>query len=66
MKLTEPMLRQIAEYAITHERSGVYWGNKEQFLKRHNKIMDWIDSEFERLGHPLAAEDSAEDIGEAA
>lgn len=48
--MTEAMLKQLAEYALMHEKTGAYWGNRDQFWTRHRKILLWIDAELKRIG----------------
>jgi hypothetical protein len=42
MKLTQPMFDQLMEILNDHRKSGVYWGNKQQFDNRSKKIREWI------------------------
>jgi hypothetical protein len=41
-KITPAMLGQLKSYLDDVRNKGEYWGNKEQFWVRHNKIVDWI------------------------
>jgi hypothetical protein len=34
---------QLLNYLCDAEESGVYYGNKYQFYKRHNEIKDWLE-----------------------
>ena len=40
--------RQLERYMSHIEEEGVYWGNKEQFMKRHKRLKDWINGITER------------------
>jgi len=40
-------LRQLASYIRQREEDGWYYGNKEQFEKRHADLALWIDSAIE-------------------
>ena len=41
MRLTNAMKAQLLEYLHDVQRRGEYWGNREQFWKRHDKIVEW-------------------------
>lgn len=45
MKLTVAMKSQLLAYLSDVEDEGVYWGNKEQFWKRHEKIKQWVEEQ---------------------
>jgi len=45
MKLTKAMKAQLLEYLRDVQQKGAYWGNKEQFWKRHGKIVKWVEEE---------------------
>lgn len=47
MKKTE--FQQLASYVRWAEERGVYYGNKEQFDKRHKRIVEWMDGVIELL-----------------
>ena len=47
MKKTE--FQQLASYVRWAEERGVYYGNKEQFEKRHKRIVEWMDGVIELL-----------------
>jgi len=36
-------LRQLAAYIEDRERDEWYYGDREQFEKRHSELRDWID-----------------------
>ena len=36
-------IHQIAEYIRSRDIDGYYYGNKEQFEKRHKAILEWIE-----------------------
>jgi len=42
MKPTITMIDQLLEYCKWAERSGIYYGDKPQFVKRHEKIIKWL------------------------
>jgi len=35
-------LRQLLSYLETAEEEGWYYGNKEQFVKRHGELKQWL------------------------
>lgn len=37
-------LRQLQSYVHARDKSGWYYGPKEQFEKRHSELLEWIDS----------------------
>jgi len=43
--LTKAMKAQLLEYIKEHKELGYYWGNKEQFWARHEKIMKWVEGQ---------------------
>jgi hypothetical protein len=45
VKLTAAMIGQLLEYLSHVEYEGTYWGNKEQFWKRHEQIVAWVKQE---------------------
>lgn len=62
IRLTRTMLEQLQSY-VDHrddpDRGGWYYGNREQFEKRHNTIKEWLAQEIERtnkgrFGAPMA------------
>ena len=46
--LTLAELRQLCSYADHVDESGEYYGNKEQFLKRHQKILQVLEEEISK------------------
>ena len=46
--LTLAELRQLCSYANHFDESGEYYGNKEQFLKRHQKILEILEEEISK------------------
>jgi hypothetical protein len=48
MKLTIPQLQQLLSYVHDREREGWYYGNKEQFEKRHEQIKTALYAEIAR------------------
>ena len=38
---------QLLELVIENERCGSYYGNKEQYMKRHNEIKEWLNNIIE-------------------
>lgn len=47
-KLTEPQLWQLHSYCNMMEVEGYYYGNKAQFMARHEKIKQWIETQLEK------------------
>ena len=45
IKLTKAMRNQLLEYLKDVEYYGFYWGPKQQFWKRHQKIVEWISEQ---------------------
>ncbi len=43
MKLTDTELQQLMTYVLDREQVGWYYGNKEQFEKRHQNIKRELD-----------------------
>lgn len=43
-KLTMPMILQLLSYCRWANESGTYYGPKQQFLARHDKIVKWLDN----------------------
>lgn len=43
MKIKLTHLEQLEMYIDSYSDSGFYYGNKEQFIKRHNDLKQWID-----------------------
>lgn len=41
--------RQLETYISHIEEEGVYWGNKDQFFKRHKRLKDWVEGICERV-----------------
>jgi hypothetical protein len=46
MKLTKAMKAQLLEYLRDVQQKGDYWGNREQFWKRHDKIVEWVKEQW--------------------
>ena len=44
-KLTKVMKSQLLEYLHDIEQKGDYWGNKDQFWARHEKIKEWVKAQ---------------------
>jgi len=44
-KLTPAMKAQLLEYCRETFEMGGYWGNKERFWVRHEKIVKWIEAQ---------------------
>jgi hypothetical protein len=42
------VIEQMAWYAEIIERESTYYGNEEQFWKRHNEIVNWLKSLYEK------------------
>ena len=40
---------QLAGYVRERDRDGYYYGNKEQYEKRHKAILEWIEAIEENL-----------------
>lgn len=45
-KLTSAMFNQLMEYLKDVNNRQAYWGNKDQFWKRHWKIGEWVMDKF--------------------
>lgn len=41
-------LRQLQAYIYDRDETGWYYGNKEQFEKRHTDLKTWIDNAIEK------------------
>ena len=48
MKPTIQMLLQLESYTDEAARQGWYYGNPNQFRKRHTKIKEWLLSLYEK------------------
>lgn len=46
IKLTSAMFNQLMEYLKDAKNRGQYWGNKDQFWERHQKIEEWVKDKF--------------------
>ena len=46
MKLTRTQLKQLDEYCEWAQSSGIYYGNRAQFIARHNAIVSWIQEQL--------------------
>lgn len=42
MKLRITHLEQLEFYIDSFSENGFYYGNKEQFTKRHNELLEWV------------------------
>ena len=42
MKLRRAHIHQLLSYLDDCESSGWYYGNKNQFIKRHNELKNWL------------------------
>jgi len=49
MKLRLTHLEQLEYYIQEYEDSGIYYGNKEQFMKRHNDLKEWVQDLQDKL-----------------
>lgn len=47
MKLRLSHFEQLEMYIDSYSDSGFYYGNKEQFTKRHNDLKKWVESLIE-------------------
>jgi hypothetical protein len=47
-ELTYADMAQLAAYAAWAAMEGTYYGNREQFDKRHEKLTRWLDREMEK------------------
>jgi len=43
---------QIRSYLMHWEEEGIYYGNKDQFIKRHEDIKEWIDAIIDMARDP--------------
>ena len=48
MKLSLTHLEQLLHYIINYEESGSYYGNKKQFIKRHDELRLWVENLIEK------------------
>lgn len=46
MRLRLAMLNQLSAYISDREREGWYYGNQDQFEKRHQKLKAWVAMEI--------------------
>jgi len=44
MKLKQTHYEQLLFYINESESDGWYYGNKEQFFKRHKELKEWVES----------------------
>jgi hypothetical protein len=44
-RLTAPMKSQLLEHLHDVVQRGEYWGPREQFWKRHEKIVEWVEAQ---------------------
>lgn len=49
MKLRLTHLEQLKMYIDYYSDSGFYYGNKEQFKKRHNELLEWAQDLQDKL-----------------
>lgn len=42
LKLTKIELNYLYSLVLSNQEEGLYWGNKDQFIKRQDKIIDKI------------------------
>lgn len=49
MKLRLTHLEQLEMYIDSYADSGFYYGNKEQFIKRHNDLKQWVESLIDEI-----------------
>jgi hypothetical protein len=47
MKLRETHYQQLLSYLNDVESNGWYYGNKQQFMKRHNELKEWVNQLIE-------------------
>jgi hypothetical protein len=47
VKLTKTELEYILTLITEHINSGMYWGNKEQFYKMEDKVLQKIEQAFD-------------------
>lgn len=52
--LTRACLEQLQVYVHTRDETEWYYGNKEQFEKRHQKLLEWVDREIQARDRPRA------------
>jgi len=45
MKLTKAMKEQLLDYIKDVKCSGVFWGDRQDFWKRHDKIQQWVEGQ---------------------
>jgi len=43
---------QLLNYIKDAEASGVYWGNKHHFNKRHRELEEWVEQIIKLADHP--------------
>jgi hypothetical protein len=48
VKLTQAQLQQLLSYCKIMEVEGYYYGPKGQFMARHEKIKQWIETQLEK------------------
>ena len=49
MKLRLTHLEQLEMYIDYYEGAGFYYGNKEQFIKRHNDLKQWVEGLIDEI-----------------
>lgn len=49
MKLRLTHLEQLEMYIDSYADSGFYYGNKEQFIKRHNDLKQWVEGLIDEI-----------------
>lgn len=47
MKLRQSHIHQMLSYLQDCERTGWYYGNKKQFIKRHEELKEWLEELLE-------------------
>lgn len=49
MKLSLSELRYLETVVSHHIESGSYWGDRLRFIKRQDRVMDWINHQIAAL-----------------
>ena len=49
MKIRLTHLEQLEAYIESYDTFGYYWGNKQQFIKRHNDLKQLVEELQQRL-----------------
>lgn len=50
MNLRRTHYEQLITYFDYAESEGWYYGNKEQFVKRHNELKEWLEDLIKKAG----------------